>query len=144
VLNTPNSNIMKKTIIALTLLAGLFFTTGYTNTATAKENPVTVSDDWSKARNGAWAGDMNGKSYWYKLDRETMKLWWSTDKGKNWSHVESQMWADKEGKWMKIENKNVVWSNDMGKTWSTVPDWTWQGADGKWYKFDKDWTVWVK
>jgi hypothetical protein len=135
---------MKKTTIALALLGALFLTTLNSNAVAVSGNPVSVSDDWSKSRNGAWAGDMNGKTYWYKLDVKEYKLWWSTDKGKNWAHVETQMWADKDGRWMKVENKNLVWSSDMGKNWSTVPNWTWQGSDGKWYKFDKDWTVWEK
>lgn len=136
---------MKKTTIALTLCCALLVTFYAVHSfAAVKEKPVaTVKGYWVKARNGAWSGEMNGKSYWYKLDQDK-KLWWSTDNGKNWAHVETQMWADKSGKWMKVENKNLVWSNDMGKTWSTVPDWTWQGSDGKWYKFDKDWIVWIK
>lgn len=139
---------MKKTIITLSVFWAMLFINlqsqaGNITTGIMDHFPASVNDDWSKARNGAWAGDMNGKSYWYKLDKDA-KLWWSTDKGKNWAHVETQMWSDKDGRWMKVVDKNVVWSTDMGKTWSTVPDWTWQGSDGKWYKFDKDWNVWVK
>jgi hypothetical protein len=138
---------MKKTTIVLALccalLANFYPATSFASGNPTPENTATVNGDWMKARNGAWAGDMNGKTYWYKLDQDH-KLWWSTDNGKNWAHVESQMWSDKSGKWIKVVDKNVVWSNDMGKTWSTVPDWTWQGSDGKWYKFDKDWNVWVK
>jgi hypothetical protein len=53
------------------------------------------------------------------------------------------MWQDKDGKWLKINNKMLVWSADGGKTWGDVPEWKWQASDGKWYKFDMDWTLWV-
>jgi hypothetical protein len=138
---------MKKLTIAFTVCCAMLFANMSSNAAvTTDGTTVTVNptDEWMKSRNGAWAGDMNGQSYWYKLDKKTGKIWWSTNKGKDWAHVESQMWSDKSGKWMKISDKNVVWSTDMGKTWSTVPDWTWQGSDGKWYKIDKDWNVWEK
>lgn len=136
---------MKKTTIALAVFCMVLFANLSSNAAVTLffSHPSSIKAEWMKAKDGAWAGTMNGKTYWYKLDKDA-KLWWSADKGKNWSHVDNQMWADKEGKWLKISNKNLVWSADMGKSWSTVPDWTWQGADGKWYKFDKDWTVWVK
>ncbi|MES2778678.1 MAG: hypothetical protein V4651_02165 [Bacteroidota bacterium] len=141
---------MKKTILTLSVFCAMLFANlqSQAGDITIQSSiviavPATISNEWSRADNGAWAGDMNEKSYWYKLDKDK-KLWWSLNKGKDWAHVQNQMWADKDGHWLKIVNKNLVWSTDMGKTWSTVPDWTWQGSDGKWYKFDKDWSVWVK
>lgn len=85
---------------------------------------------------------MKGKSYWYKLDKSA-KLWWSADGGKNWVAVKDGMWADKDGKWMKISENKLWWSADMGKKWSEVPEWKWEGPKGEWYKFDKDWSLWT-
>lgn len=87
-------------------------------------------------------GMKDGKSYWYKLDKNA-KLWWSADGGKNWAEVKDGMWADKDGKWLKIGNNKLWWSADMGKNWSEVPEWKWEGPKGEWYKFDKDWTLWT-
>lgn len=121
----------------------LFAHTGSTAGSGPVSSPAAFKADWTKARHGAWEGKMDGQTYWYKLDKNA-KLWWSSNKGKDWALVDNQMWTDKDGKWLKISNGDLVWSADMGKTWASVPDWTWQGSDGKWYKFDKEWTVWVK
>jgi len=96
--------------------------------------------DWTKSSNGTWPGMKDSKTYWYKLDKNA-GLWWSTD-GKKWAAVKDGMWADKDGKWLKIHQGKLVWSTD-GKQWSEVPDWKWEGSDGKWYKFDSKWTLWV-
>jgi len=57
--------------------------------------------------------------------------------------VKDGMWQDKDGKWLKIVDKDLKWSADGGKTWSQVPDWKWEGHDGVWNKFDKDWSLWT-
>jgi len=98
-------------------------------------------NDWVKKDDGTWAGKMDGKKYWYKLD-DKAKLWWSTD-GKSWASVDNQMWADKDGKWMKIGDGKLWWSADKGKNWGEVPEWKWQGPDGEWYKFDNKWGLWT-
>jgi len=51
-------------------------------------------------------------------------------------------WADKDGKWLKINDNKLVWSTD-GSSWAEVPEWKWEGSDGKWYKFDSSWMLWV-
>ncbi|MFY8108916.1 MAG: hypothetical protein ACOVO9_07985 [Bacteroidia bacterium] len=101
---------------------------------------LEIQKEFSKKKEGTWAGKMDGKAYWYKLDKNA-KLWWSTD-GKKWAEVSNQMWADKSGKWMKIGDNKLWWSADMGKTWSEVPEWKWEGPMGEWYQFDKDWSLW--
>lgn len=93
-----------------------------------------------KKADGTWAANHEGKTYWYKLDKEA-SLWWSTD-GKKWAKVESGMWADKSGRWLKIGENKLWWSADMGKTWSEVPEWKWEGPRGEWYKFDANWQLW--
>lgn len=104
---------------------------------------VITADDWMKSKDGTFTGMHDGKKVWYKVNSKDASLWWSTD-GKKWEAVKDGMWADKDGKWLKISDKKLMWSADMGKTWSEVPDWTWQDADGTWCKFDKDWTLWTK
>ncbi|ASZ10197.1 hypothetical protein [Chitinophaga sp. MD30] len=101
---------------------------------------VSTMADWAKSKTGTWAGAKEGKTLWYKLDKQA-KVWWSED-GKKWAAVPDGAWADKAGKWLKIHDKKLVWSAD-GKEWSEVPEWKWEGADGKWYKFDSKWTLWV-
>ncbi|UYQ91613.1 hypothetical protein MKQ68_16095 [Chitinophaga horti] len=101
---------------------------------------VSVAD-FKKSPNGIWEGKMDGKTYWYKLDKSA-KLWWSAD-GKKWAAVESGMWADKDGKWLKIGDGKLWWSADKGEKWAEVPEWKWEGPKGEWYKFDDKWTLWV-
>jgi hypothetical protein len=134
---------MKKMIFAAAVL-GLILgatTTQASNGLNVSSSVTAVKADWKKSEAGTWAGKMKGKKYWYKLDAKA-KLWWSTD-GKKWAEVKDGMWADKDGKWLKIGDNKLWWSADMGKNWSEVPEWKWQGPDGEWYKFDKDWSVWV-
>lgn len=122
---------------------GMFAITGY-QALSALQLPISTvvkADGFKKKSDGTWAGKMDGKMYWYKIDTDA-KLWWSTD-GKKWAAVENGMWADKDGKWLKIGEQKLWWSADMGKTWSEVPDWKWEGPDGEWYKFDKDWNLWI-
>ena len=135
---------MKSKFIAAIILALL--ATGTTLFAINKVltfTPVSFSSsgDWVKKDDGTWAGNMDGKKYWYKLD-DKAKLWWSTD-GKSWAAVDNGMWADKDGKWIKIVDGKLMWSADKGKTWGEVPEWKWQGPDGEWYKFDAKWSLWV-
>lgn len=135
---------MKRRFFAAVVFA-LFATTttmfainGIMNTSSIHS---AIYGDWMKKEDGTWAGKMEGKKYWYKLD-DKAKLWWSAD-GKSWASVDNQMWADKDGKWIKIVDSKLMWSADMGKTWGEVPEWKWQGPDGEWYKFDNKWSLWV-
>lgn len=109
------------------------------NTQPGTDQLATVGE-WKKASTGTWPGMKDGKTYWYKLDKKG-GLWWSAD-GKKWAAVADGMWADKEGKWIKIHDKKLVWSTD-GKAWVEVPEWKWEGSDGKWYKFDPNWGLWI-
>ena len=139
-LNTTNN--MKKILMAcaasgLMLAAPLTTALAHTPTSTT----VSVTADFMKSKDGTWAGMMKGKMYWYKLDAKA-KLWWSMD-GKKWSEVKEGMWADKEGRWLKIGDNKLWWSADMGKNWSEVPEWKWEGPKGEWYKFDSNWSLWT-
>lgn len=138
-LNTTNN--MKKILMACAasgLMLAAPLTTALANTPTTT---VSVIADFMKSKDGTWAGMMNGKMYWYKLDAKA-KLWWSMD-GKKWSEVKEGMWADKEGRWLKIGDNKLWWSADMGKNWSEVPEWKWEGPKGEWYKFDSNWSLWT-
>lgn len=130
---------MKKIFFALAILGGVVTNSQASNISA---NPVSqeVTADWVKSKTQTWAGSIEGKTYWYKLDKSA-KLWWSTD-GEKWASVDSQSWTDKDGKWLKINEGKLVWSTD-GTAWSEVPEWKWEGSDGKWYKFDKKWTLWT-
>jgi hypothetical protein len=134
---------MKRKFIAAVVFA-LFATTttmfAINGIINASSIHSAIYGDWMKKDDGTWAGKMEGKKYWYKLD-DKAKLWWSTD-GKAWASVDNQMWADKDGKWMKIVDMKLMWSADKGKTWGEVPEWKWQGPDGEWYKFDSNWGLW--
>ncbi|AHF14934.1 hypothetical protein [Niabella soli] len=129
---------MKQLLVTIALFAG----TALFSNATILTNPLacSITIDWTKSKTQTWAGDVEGKTYWYKLDKAA-KLWWSAD-GKKWAAVKSGAWADKDGKWLKIHEGKLVWSAD-GKEWTEVPEWKWEGSDGKWYKFDSKWTLWV-
>lgn len=137
---------MKKfTIIpaVLGILCGvMIFTSAVNKEVEAAIYTYDQNDEWTKTKSGMWPGLRDGKTYWYKLDKDA-KLSWSTD-GKSWSQVANGMWADKSGRWMKVENQKLVWSTDMGTNWSDVPEGRWEGSDSRWYKFDKDWTLMVK
>lgn len=115
-------------------------------TTTQAANAISLpsysfAKEWMKSKTQTWPGMYEGKTYWYKLDSNA-KLWWSMN-GKKWGAVDSQTWADKSGKWLKIHEGKLVWSMD-GSLWSEVPEWKWEGSDGKWYKFDAMWKLWVK
>lgn len=97
--------------------------------------------DWIKSKTSIWAGMKDGKIHWYKLDKNA-QLWWSAD-GKKWTPAEGGMWADKDGKWLKIGEGKLWWTADKGKNFSEVPEWKWEGPKGEWYKFDAKWTLWV-
>lgn len=97
--------------------------------------------DWIKWKAGTWVAKKDGKTYWYKLDKNA-QVWWSRD-GKEWQAVEGGMWADKDGRWLKIGDGKLWWTVDAGKNFSEVPEWKWEAPDGKWYKFDAKWTLWV-
>lgn len=100
-----------------------------------------IAEEWTKAKDGVWEGVKDKKTYWYKLDKDA-KLWWSAN-GKKWAAVDDGMWADADGKWLKIVDGKLMWSADNGGSWAEVPDWKWEGPKGHWYKFDKEWSVWV-
>ena len=125
---------MKKLI----LIAGLFgfaFTAGTATAAVKTSYTVGTETDWKKAKDGAWEGMHDGKKTWYKVNPKDASLWWSMD-GKKWEAAKDGMWQDKEGKWLKIDNKMLKWSADGGKTWADVPEWKWESTNGMWYKFD--------
>jgi len=135
---------MKKTIFLVGLCLPLLFAGAAAAIVNPENQPATATHttiaEWTKSTTGAWAGVREGATYWYKLDKNA-QLWWSID-GKEWAAVKDGMWADKEGKWLKIHDKKLVWTTD-GKEWGEVPEWKWEGADGKWYKFDANWALWV-
>lgn len=131
---------MKKTIIVT--MAAVF---ALLSTTVVSANPLPSAsgihfNEWKASKTGTWAGMKDGKTYWYKIDKSA-KLWWSAD-GKKWAKVDDGMWADKEGKWLKIHEGKLVWTAN-GKDWAEVPEWKWEGSDGKWYKFDAKWKLWV-
>lgn len=128
---------MKTLFLAAALLSlGLGATA---KTATADRITVSINEPmWKKSETGTWMG---ANKTWYKLNPKDASVWMSKD-GKKWDAVKDGMWQDKEGKWLKIVDKDLKWSADGGKTWSQVPEWKWQGADGKWYKFDASWNLW--
>ena len=137
---------MKRTMrligFCLPLLAGSLVVTAVDKAANkaAITYVKAIVRDWMKSKAGTWPGMKDGKTYWYKLDKKA-KLWWSAD-GKKWAAVADGAWADKDGKWLKINDNKLVWSTD-GSTWAEVPEWKWEGSDGKWYKFDSSWMLWV-
>lgn len=133
---------MKKSFLplfgtVLLMLAGL----AVTPTVVAGIYKQVWNQDWEKSKTGTWVGKKDGKTYWYKLDRNA-QLWWSAD-GKKWAAVEGGMWADKDNRWIKIGDGKLWWTIDAGKNFSEVPEWKWEAPDGKWYKFDAKWTLWV-
>ena len=134
---------MKKVFFKLGA-AALIFTANavFAGNLTPENNSAVVimGGDFMKSTTGTWAS-MDGKT-WYKLNTKDASLWTSTD-GKTWTASKDGMWQDKDGKWLKIVDKDLKWSADGGKTWSKVPDWKWQGGDGVWNKFDKDWNLWT-
>ena len=132
---------MKKNLLLLIAGGMLALATISSAFTTAPVSITKPAEGWMKKADGTWAGKMDSKMYWYKLDKEA-KLWWSAD-GKAWAAVANGMWADKDGKWLKIGDKKLWWSADMGKTWVEVPEWKWQGPNDEWYKFDKDWSLWI-
>lgn len=133
---------MKKTMLMLAAIGMMLAAQStFASNTIAPSNIAEKKADWVKSADGTWAGKMDGKTYWYKLDKSA-NLWWSTD-GKKWAEVATKMWADKSGKWLKIGDGKLWWSADKGKNWSEVPEWKWEGPNGEWYKFDKDWSLWV-
>lgn len=132
---------MKKMLLAasgafLVLMSSIAFTQ-----AIAPAAHIAYYAEWVKSGTGIWAGKKDGKTYWYKLDKNA-QVWWSAD-GKEWAAVEGGMWADKDGKWLKIGEGKLWWTTDGGKNFSEVPEWKWEGPDGEWYKFDAKWILWV-
>lgn len=134
---------MKKTIIALAAICMMLGANAINpiSNELSNTNISSVQNEFMKSSTQTWGGMMDGKMYWYKLDKNA-KLWWSAD-GKEWAEVKNGMWADKDGKWLKIGKGKLWWSADMGKNWSEVPEWKWEGPKGEWYKFDKDWSLWT-
>jgi len=133
---------MKKLFLLMTCSCFLLTTNVKIHAGTPDPvNHSFIAEEWTKSKDGVWEGIKDKKTYWYKLDKEA-KLWWSTN-GKKWEAVTDGMWADADGKWLKIGDGKLWWSADKGANWSEVPDWKWEGPKGHWYKFDKDWSVWV-
>lgn len=130
---------MKKLMLAAALLSFGLAVNAKSSSNEGQLKTVFNDPTWEKSETGAWMG---AKKTWYKLNPKDASIWMSMD-GKKWDVVKDGMWQDKEGKWLKIVDKDLKWSADGGKTWSTVPEWKWEGGDGKWYKFDASWNVWV-
>ncbi|WP_126245506.1 hypothetical protein [Chitinophaga rhizosphaerae] len=103
--------------------------------------PASHNVNWVKSKSGSWAANREGKSFWYRLDRNA-RIWWSPD-GHEWAEVTDGMWADKQDRWLKIGEGKLWWTADAGKNFEEVPEWKWQGPRGEWYKFDAKWTLWV-
>ncbi|MES2691406.1 MAG: hypothetical protein V4658_13440, partial [Bacteroidota bacterium] len=78
---------MKKLTLALSVIGSLLFANLDSIAVTPSSAPTTVNADWMKAKDGAWEGKMDGKTYWYKLDKNA-KVWWSANKGKDWKMVD--------------------------------------------------------
>lgn len=134
---------MKKII----LLAGVFCIAIATNASAAPGNykmaaTMVKSVDWVKTPIGTWTGTHNGKKLFYKINATDGTLWSSADNQK-WEAVKENSWKDKNGKWLKLENKELKSSVD-GKTWSVVLDSQWEAENGTWYKFDEDLILWTK
>jgi len=133
---------MKK-LCFLCIATGMFLVAGPGKLDANSHQPascISVVFEWKKAKDGAWPGMKDGKTYWYKL-KKGGNLVWSTD-GKSWAEVPGNAWADKDGKWLKISDGKLLWSKD-GNDCAEVPEWKWEASDGKWYKFDKNWGLWV-
>ncbi len=128
---------MKKLILSVALLS-FGMTIQANNTASLKAKTELTDPTWKKSEAGTWMG---AKKTWYKINPKDASIWMSKD-GKKWDAVKDGMWQDKEGKWLKIVDKDLKWSADGGKTWSQVPEWKWEGGDSKWYKFDASWNLW--
>lgn len=103
--------------------------------------PQSRENSWVKSKTGAWAAHSEGKSFWYKLDKNA-RVWWSPS-GHEWSELPGGMWADKQDRQLKIGEGKLWWTADEGKNFEEVPEWKWQGPRGEWYKFDAKWTLWV-
>jgi hypothetical protein len=129
---------MKTLFLAAALLSlGLSATA---KTITVNSRTTAINEPmWKKSETGTWMG---ANKTWYKLNPKDATVWMSKD-GKKWDAVKDGMWQDKDGKWLKIVDKDLKWSADGGKTWAQVPEWKWEGADGKWYKFDASWNLWM-
>lgn len=133
---------MKKIIFISSLLILIITFNAYTQTSLSPTMAAEKNDHkWRKDPDGAWKGQKEDKTYWYKLD-DKKRVTWSED-GKKFENAGNGMWADKAGRLLMVSDGRLVWTLDEGKTWVNAPDWKWQGSDGKWYKFDKDWTLWV-
>jgi hypothetical protein len=132
---------MKKVILSIAIASFVFAANSAVSASKLTTHSVAVVADWAKSKDGTWVG--KDKNVWFKLKGTTLQ--WSTD-GKKFTDVPANkaMWADKDGKWLKIVNKKLVWSADGGKTWSDVPEWKWESPDGTWVKIDpKTWDVWT-
>jgi hypothetical protein len=135
--NLLKPNNMKTLFFAAALLS-LGLSASAKTITVSKVTTVINEPMWKKSETGTWMG---ANKTWYKLNPKDASVWMSKD-GKKWDAVKDGMWQDKEGKWLKIVDKDLKWSADGGKTWSQVPEWKWEGADGKWYKFDASWNLW--
>ena len=137
---------MKKAIFSLAVLGSVMLvntgeaTAQTTKTTTTTTNTKPQKTEWKQSTNSTWAGKKDGSTYWYKTDANG-KLTWSRD-NKQWSEVTDNTWADYDGKWYRIENRELMQSND-GKSWSASPNQYWRGSDGTWYMFDDNWSLWT-
>lgn len=128
-------------MIAATACAALLIVYGLPASPNVRPSVTQRGNQWVKSKSGAWAGNKEGKSLWYKLDRNARI--WSSPNGHDWTEVADGMWADKQDRQLKIGEGKLWWTADEGKNFEEVPEWKWQGPRGEWYKFDAKWTLWV-
>lgn len=134
---------MKKIVLSASVFCCLYMT------ANASESPINLKTvasietmDWVKTPTGVWESAVDGKKVFYKINATDGTLWSSADNQK-WEAVKENTWQDKNGKWLKLENKELKSSAD-GKNWSVVLDSQWESPNGTWYKFDNNLILWSK
>lgn len=130
---------MKKIILLTIAIVSATVAAHASGVKTLVKNTTRIEPKWEKSKVGTFVGK---KKTWYKINTKDATVWQSKN-GKNWLAVKDGMWQDKEGKWLKIIEKDLKWSADGGKTWTTVPDWKWEDENKVWNKFDKDWNLWT-
>ncbi|HTL82437.1 MAG TPA: hypothetical protein VL651_12075 [Bacteroidia bacterium] len=109
------------------------------------KHPAVLAQDtaagWQKA--ATWTAMSDNKKLIYKINPKSLTVYASWN-SKTWSAVIGGTWVDKNGNWIKIQNKKLVSSSDKGATWTEISDGKWQDADGDWCMFGSDWSLWIK
>ncbi len=133
---------MKKLVLLASVFCFFYAANATQSTVVTKPASEENANDWTKSTEGTWEGLYEGKTVWYKLNHEDASLLVSAD-GKKWIPADKATWQDKNGKWLKIDNKELKSSTD-GKTWTSVPDSQWEATNGTKCKLDKDGVLWTK